>query len=331
MNLKIDESKPRDVVAFGRATVDLYANSFGPLEDVSTFSKYVGGSPANTSVAMASLGLKVGYIGKVSNDGFGRFVIKYMSSKGVDISHIEYDTTGVRSGVTIGEFLSPNESKYIVYRNDCADLKISISQIDEAYISSHKLLLISGTSLSHSPAREAVFVAMEYASNNGVLISLDLDYRNGTWNTEDEASVYYTLAAQKADIVLGTRNEFDIMEQCYIPNQHDDELSAKRLLDKGASIVSIKRGKEGSAIYTREGEIFVGGIYPAKVNNTFGAGDSYSGAFHYALLNNKPIDEALKYAAASAAITVTGHSCSEAMPNIAQIEDYMATHDYVVI
>lgn len=331
MNLKIDKSKPKDVVAFGRATVDLYANGFGQLGEISTFSKYVGGSPANTSVAMANTGLKVGYIGKVSNDSLGHFVIEYMGSKGIDISHIEYDMTGSRTGITIGEFLSPSESKYIVYRNDCADLKISISQIDEEYISSHKLLLISGTSLSHSPAREAVFVAMEYARNNGVLISFDLDYRDGTWDTEDEASVYYMLAAQKADIVLGTRSEFDVMERCYIPNQYNNELSAKRLLDAGVSIVCIKRGKEGSTVYTHDGEVFAGGIYPAKVINTFGAGDSYSGAFHYALLNQKSIVQALKYAAASAAITVSGHSCSDAMPNVVQIEDYMATHNYVVI
>ena len=60
--LDLDMSKPRDVVAFGRATVDLYANEMGPLEETATFSKYVGGSPANTSVAMAKLGLDVGYI-----------------------------------------------------------------------------------------------------------------------------------------------------------------------------------------------------------------------------------------------------------------------------
>ena len=66
--LKFDLQKPNDVVAFGRATIDLYANEIGPMEAAKTFSKYVGGSPANTAVAMARLGLEVGYIGKVSDD-----------------------------------------------------------------------------------------------------------------------------------------------------------------------------------------------------------------------------------------------------------------------
>ena len=73
--LKFDLQKPNDVVAFGRATIDLYANEIGPMEEAKTFSKYVGGSPANTAVAMARLGLKVGYIGKVSDDQFGRFIV----------------------------------------------------------------------------------------------------------------------------------------------------------------------------------------------------------------------------------------------------------------
>ena len=68
MYLNIDSGKLRDVVAFGRATIDLYANEIGPMENAVTFHKYVGGSPANTAVAMSRLGLSVGYIGKVSDD-----------------------------------------------------------------------------------------------------------------------------------------------------------------------------------------------------------------------------------------------------------------------
>lgn len=87
-----------DVIAMGRATIDLYANETGPLEEAMTFSKYVGGSPANTAVAMANLGLRVGYIGKVSDDAFGRFIRSYLKEKGLDISHILTDDNGRRSG-----------------------------------------------------------------------------------------------------------------------------------------------------------------------------------------------------------------------------------------
>ena len=328
MYLNIDQSKPRDVAAFGRATIDLYANEIGPMEDAVTFTKYVGGSPANTAVAMSNLGLAVGYVGKVSDDQFGRFITRYLAQQGVDVSHIAVAAPGVRSGVTMGE-IKPGECSCFMYRNDCADLHISCAQLDEAYIASHKLLLISGTSLTHSPAREAVFLAMEMAKRNGVAISFDLDYRDGTWDSPEEASVYYTLAARQADMVLGTREEFDIMEKLYHPGNQNDDASAKWLLEAGVSVVSIKQGKQGSHIYTAQGKT-IGGIYPAKVLKTFGAGDSYSSAFTFGLLKGKSMEQALRYAAAASSITISGHSCSDSMPTLSQVEEYMASHEYVL-
>lgn len=242
MYLDFDNAKPNDVAAFGRATIDLYANEIGPMEDAVTFSKYVGGSPANTAIAMARLGLRVGYVGKVSDDQFGRFITRHLGENGVDVSHIAIAAPGIRSGVTMGE-IRPDGCSCFMYRSDCADLHIDCAQLDEDYIASHKLLLVSGTSLSHSPAREAVFLAIEYARRNGVRVSFDLDYREGTWNSPEEASVYFTLAARQADMVLGTREEFDMMERVYHPGNRSDAQSAQWLLDAGVRVVSIKQGK----------------------------------------------------------------------------------------
>ena len=63
---------------------------------------------------------------------------------------------------------------------------------------------------------------------------------------------------------------------------------------------------------------------------TFGAGDSYSSAFTYALLKGSDMSTALQYAAAASSITISGHSCSDAMPSLASVENYMASHEYVL-
>ena len=304
MYLNIDSGKLRDVVAFGRATIDLYANEIGPMEDAVTFHKYVGGSPANTAVAMSRLGLSVGYIGKVSDDQFGRFITRYLAKQGVDVSHIALAGPGIRSGVTMGEIL-PDRCSYLMYRTNCADLHIDCAQLDESYLASHKLLLISGTSL------------------------FDLDYREDTWDTVEEASLYLFLAAEKADLVLGTRDEFDVMEHLLHTGNQDDAKSAAWLLEKGVSVVSIKKGKKGSHVFTKEGKT-VGGIYPAQVLKTFGAGDSYSSAFLFGLLHNMELKDSLRYAAAASSITISGHSCSDSMPTLEQVEDYIAHHEYVL-
>lgn len=327
MALQFEWSKPKDTAAFGRATVDLYASKIGPMEDAVTFRKYVGGSPANTAVAMARLGLNVGYIGKVSDDPLGKFITRFLEKEGIDVSHIQKAEPGIRSGITIGEIL-PDTCNCFMYRNDCADLQMSPWELDEEYIAAHKLLLISGTSLSHSPARETVFAAIDLAKRNQTRIALDLDYREGTWDSLEEVSVYLTLAAQKADIVIGTRDEFNRMEYVFHRENSDNQKSADWLLSKGAELVSIKNGKKGSFIFT-ENSCVRGGIYPTKVLKSFGAGDAYSGAFCYGLLQRMSIEEALRYAAAASSITITGHSCSDAMPTLSQVREYMKSHEYV--
>lgn len=322
-----EKGKSLDLIAMGRATIDLYANEIGKMENARTFSKYVGGSPANTAVAMANLGLRIGYIGKVSDDAFGRYITSYLEERGVDVSHIRVDHTGRRSGVTMGEIGENGTCSYFMYRQDCADLNIRCGELDEAYIKNARMLLISGTSLSHSPARESIFLAIEYAKRHGTEVILDLDYREDTWDTWEEASVYYHLAAVQCDIVIATREEFDVMERLYLPGNEDDRISAEYLLSRGVKIVSVKRGKSGSTVYTGDGE-YRGGIYPTQALKTFGAGDAYSGAFHYGMLCGYGIEKSLKYAAAAAAITISGHSCSDSTPTLKQVEAFMREHEY---
>ena len=64
-----------DIVTIGRSSVDLYGEQVGGrLEDMASFAKYVGGSPTNTAVGLARLGLKPGLLTRVGNDHFGRFI-----------------------------------------------------------------------------------------------------------------------------------------------------------------------------------------------------------------------------------------------------------------
>ena len=73
------------MICLGRAGVDLYALEPNlDFKDVLHFRKSVGGSPANIAVALSTLGLNVGFIGKVSGDPFGQYVKSFLEEKGVD-------------------------------------------------------------------------------------------------------------------------------------------------------------------------------------------------------------------------------------------------------
>lgn len=65
----------------------------------------------------------------------------------------------------------------IFYRDNCADMAMTASDVDESYIASARCLAITGTHLSHPKNREAVVTALRYARRHGVRTMLDIDYR----------------------------------------------------------------------------------------------------------------------------------------------------------
>ncbi|WP_049627683.1 5-dehydro-2-deoxygluconokinase [Bacillus sp. JFL15] len=317
MKYTFNEEKEFDIVAIGRACIDLNAAEYNrPMEETMTFSKYVGGSPANIAIGSAKLGLKAGFIGKIPDDQHGRFIVSYMQGKGVDTSQMAVDKEGRKAGLAFTEILSPEECSILMYRDNVADLYLEPSEVNEGYIANAKMLLVSGTALAKSPSREAVLKAVHIAKKHDVKVVFELDYRPYTWQSAEETAVYYTLAAEQSDIVIGTRDEFDVMENRSGGN--NDE-TVRRLFAHSADLVVIKHGVDGSYAYSRSGEVFRARAYKTKVLKTFGAGDSYASAFIYGLVSGRDIETALKYGSASASIVVSKHSSSEAMPAAGEI------------
>lgn len=318
-------NKTFDLIAVGRACIDLNAIEYNrPMEETMSFSKYVGGSPANIAIGASQLGLNVGFIGKLSDDQHGRFIKSYMADVGVDTSAMVWDKDGRKSGLTFTEIKSPSESSILMYRTEVADLYLSPEEVDEAYIKEANMLLISGTALAQSPSREAALKAIDLARKNQVKVAFELDYRPYTWSSPEETSIYYTLVAQMSDIIIGTRDEFNMLENS---DEGDNQRTVDKLFEYTAELIVIKHGVDGSYAYTRDGKTYRGHAYKAKVLKTFGAGDSYAAAFLYALIKGETIDTALKYGSASSAIVVSSHSSSEAMPNISSIKKLIAEQD----
>ncbi len=324
IDLNIPLDRPIDAICLGRAGVDLYAREANTdLMDVSGFEKYVGGSPANIAVALAKLGAKPGLISSVSDDGLGKFVCSYLESMGVDLQGMAVDKSGSRTSLAITE-MKANDCEVVIYRNNAADLSLNAKQIDPAYIASAKALIVTGTALSSSPSREATLLAIDYARRAGTLVVLDIDYRAYSWGSPEDSALYYQMAASMSDIVIGNREEFDVMEYMVDRGNKDDAKTAARYLIKATQVVVIKAGELGSKIYTRNGNYFEHGIFPVTVKKPFGAGDSFAGALVYALLNGYGLKAGVKMGSAAAAINVSSDSCTEAMPTLEELQDFIA-------
>ena len=128
-----------DVIAIGRSSVDLYGQQIGSrLEDIATFSKSVGGCPANIAIGTARLGLKSGLITRVGNEQMGRFIIEQCAREGVATEGIIIDQERLTALVLLAveeEGVSP----MIFYRPDCADMALDEDDVDEAFVKSSQL------------------------------------------------------------------------------------------------------------------------------------------------------------------------------------------------
>ncbi len=327
--VEFDKTRPMDLILLGRVAIDFnpayneqVKEEFKPLKKVHMFEKFVGGSPANIAVGVTHHGLKAGFIGKVSDDQFGDFVTEYFEEQGIDTSHITRCTNGEKLGLTFTEMLSPKESSILMYRNCIADLQLTVDDVDEAYIRSAKAILISGTALAESPSREAAIKAVMLAKKTNTRIIFDIDYREYNWKNKDEIAIYYSIVGKESDIIMGSREEFDLMEGLIAKDSTDEE-TAKRWLDYGNKIVVIKHGKDGSTAYTRDGKAYRIKPFPVKLLKSFGGGDAYASAFIYGILEGWDMMDALEFGSASAAMLVASHSCSEDMPTVEAIKEFI--------
>ena len=321
--VEFGEDKKYDLILLGRVAIDFnLVDYYKTLAESGTFKKYVGGSPANIAVGLSRLGKKCGFFARVSDDRFGEFVTDFFEEEGIDTSHIRTCENGESLGLTFTEILSHDESSILMYRNGIADLALCPEDIDEDYLAQAKAVLISGTALAASPSREAALKAVALAKKNGVRVIFDIDYRAYNWKSEDEIAVYYAAVARDSDIILGSREEYDLTER-FLGLDGTDEASARYWCRGQASIVVIKHGKEGSTAYTKDGRSYSIRPFPVNALKGFGGGDGYASSFLFGILNGYEMMDCLELGSASASMLVASHGCSPDMPTESELKEFI--------
>ena len=311
-----------EVLCFGRAGVDFYALQEGkPFEEVETFRKSFGGSPANIAVGLSRLGVSAGLIGKVSNDMIGRNVIAFLKREGVDVSHVGLDDSGRLTGIAITEF-RPENCGVAIYRNGASDLNITPDAIDASSIAACKVLMISGTALSAEPSRESAFLAVEIARSARVKVFFDLDYRPGVWRSETETAEIYLRMAEQSRYLVGNAEEF----ACFAPLPWYEGVSnfIEGLLEKGIEAVILKKGSQGSEAFTQRGS-FERKAFSVPAKKPFGAGDAFAASLIHGILNDLPLGDAITNGSAAAALVVGEFGCAESMPDRKKIQAFLSS------
>src|SRR5207253_8381713 len=166
----------------GRSSIDLYANEVGAaFVDIKSFAAYVGGSPTNIAVGARRLGLKTEVVSAVGDDPVGDFILNFLVREDVGTRFISRKP-GTRTSAVVLGIEPPDKFPLVYYRDNCADIQLSIDDVLAAPIAESRALLISGTGLSREPSRSATLFAAEQAKSHGATIFLDLDFRPDQWH-----------------------------------------------------------------------------------------------------------------------------------------------------
>src|SRR5438105_8583144 len=141
-----------DVITMGRSSIDLYSNDIGaPFVEIKSFAAYVGGCPTNISVGTRRLGLRSALLTAVGADVVGDFVLHFLDQEGVETGFIPRKPGRRTSAVVLG-IEPPDRFPLVFYRDNCADIALTIDDVLAAPVESSRTLLISGTGLSADPS-----------------------------------------------------------------------------------------------------------------------------------------------------------------------------------
>jgi 5-dehydro-2-deoxygluconokinase len=327
--------KTLDLITIGRSSVDLYGDQIGGrLEDMGSFSKYIGGSPTNIACGTARLGLRSAVITGVGDEHMGRFILEQLAREGVDTRGVKIDPARLTALVILG-IRDDTQFPLIFYRENCADMALSEEDIDAAFIAEARAVLATGTHLSHPRTEAAVLKALNLAREHGARTALDIDYRPNLWGVaghgEGESRFVESAGVTKKlqstlhlfDLIVGTEEEF------HVAGGSTDTIAALRAVRSvSAATLVCKRGAEGAvafngAIPDRLDDGQRGPGFPIQVFNVLGAGDGFFSGLLKGWLEDCDWQTALKYANACGALAVSRHGCTPAYPSHTELEFFL--------
>jgi 5-dehydro-2-deoxygluconokinase len=329
--------KRLDLITIGRSSVDLYgAQVGGLLEDMSSFNKYVGGSPTNIATGTARLGLKSALITRVGDEHMGRFLLRELAREGVDTRGVVTDPQRLTALVILG-IRDQEHFPLIFYRENCADMALCEDDIDPDFIAEAGCVLATGTHLSHPRTEAAVLKALRLARENNSRTVLDIDYRPNLWGLsghgDGENRFIESLAVTKKlqstlhlfDLIVGTEEEF------HIAGGSTDTLEALKAVRKVTKAALVcKRGPMGAVVFEDDipdhldkGQSGQG--FPIEVFNVLGAGDGFMSGLLRGWLKGEDWPTSLKFANACGAFAVSRHGCTPAYPSWEELQYFFKT------
>jgi sugar/nucleoside kinase (ribokinase family) len=276
-----------DVITFGDMCVDLIVTGadvvprFGQVEKlVEDYTLEMGGSCCIFACQAARLGLRVGMLGRVGDDSFGRLVLRRLDECGVDTQHVIVDPA-LKTGLGIA-LCQDNDRAILTYMGSiCA---VGPDDVSDEFLSSARHLHY-GSFFLHTGLLPHVPAIFRRARESGVSISLDPN-----WDPEERWNTTLAEALSLTDMFM-----LNDQEARYISGRPRLEDAVVWLRDQRIPIVTVKRGADGARVYYGQ-EMAECTVTPATGGDSIGAGDSFDAGFLAGWLRGLPLSKCLEIA-----------------------------------
>lgn len=267
-----------DVTALGEILIDMtYA---GKSEQGQTlFEQNPGGAPANVLSAVSRLGGSCAFIGKVGGDMHGKFLLNVLKEEGICteglIEDEKYFTT--LAFVNLDE---KGERSFSFARKPGADTQLNEDEVRFDIINESRIFHVGSLSLTDEPCSRATLKALQFAKEQGLVISYDPNYRAPLWESEEKAVIGMRSVLEYVDIIKVSDEETRLL------TGFEDEVKAsEELLNMGIKTVIVTLGEKGALVRNKDGYIYSEAEKVEAVDTT-GAGDAFMGGFLHKVIKS---------------------------------------------
>ncbi|SRR5579875_353056 len=306
------------------------------LDGVICYQPHPGGAVANAAVALARLGGAARFVGKLSEDGFGKLLLRTLQENGVDTRFVPVTSQG-NTTLALVTLQGDGRPEFTFYRQGTADTLLAASDLTREAWQDVTLCHAGSVLLASEPARSATLAALEQAHLRGLPVSFDVNVRPLLWTSQDEIRALLAQVVERVDLL-----KFSAEEAHYLDSALTEPLDAadgprlrelgQKLLSRGPSLVVITRGPLGALLLAGQHCVEVVGP-PRRVLDTTGAGDAFMGALLYKLTQQNWPDasqlaalpphtlQALgEFANRAAGLSCTRYGGIASLPSLAEVE-----------
>lgn len=300
-----------DVLTLGETMAALRAS--GPVQLGGQLDLSVAGAEFNVAVGLSRLAHSVAWVGAVGDDEFGALILRTLRAEGVrtDYSRV---AAGERTGIVMFEPRISGITRVWYRRDGSAGASLGPAEVERAMASATpRIVHLTGITpaLGESP-RQAVDAAVAAASNQGCLVSLDVNYRKNLWSAH-EAKAVLSGVLPHVDVLFASDEEFALLT-----HGHANPMGYLRD-DCGIREVVLKHGVGGSTVHGPDGVHHEAALTVDAVD-TVGAGDAFAAGYLSGLLDGVSIPERVRRGTAAGAFAVSTEGDWEGAPSRADLE-----------